>query len=216
MTLPKISSIKGERILVDSCVLIYSGDDLKKVQIGEIIKSLTANDNKLAISELSIFEVQKNVLNEGNRTNYNKVLLSFDTVPVHKRALMNAARLSQKYGTPKDHGDHLIGGTAICHEALILSADQQHGFSRNHWVTVATEPLIYIDQGHTRVINIDLLKYKEDPDHQGQFFTRKDWVSKDPTNTDNLTILMDAGVDQVASVMNAPAGPTGPDGPTIL
>jgi len=174
MALPKFSEISDNKILIDSCVLIYCGDAVLGEQTKTILRSLEDSDNRLAISEMCVFEVLKHRLDSDNFDYFSTLLRYLDNISLHMPALTNAAKLGQLYKdgkkSPEDireeskkgahTGDMLIGGTAIFHNALILTADKSEGFNWRFWEPIAHEYIMYEHSHQTRVIDLYLLKFK--------------------------------------------------------
>lgn len=174
MALPDFSAIKSEKILIDSCVLLYCGDSAIGDKTKPILRGLANSKNALAISTICLFEVLKHRLDSKNFDYYSLLLRYLHPIAVHTPALTNAAKLGQLYNDGKKEtedlrraaeksahtGDLLIGGTAIYHKALVLTADKAEGFTWRFWEPVAHQCILFEHSNEMKVINLYLLRFK--------------------------------------------------------
>lgn len=166
----KFQETKNQKILIDSCILIYCGSDLGQ-EFKKILRKLTDNNNTLAISEFSGFEVLKKIKNEKikNETteNYYLKLLNFlHNIQINRDILIEAARLFSKYNkkSPQDEqrekrlaGDLIIGATAINNNALLLTVNQRD-FPTPFWEIIDRDYILFDKEQKTQVLNVYLLK----------------------------------------------------------
>ena len=164
---------KDQKILIDSCILVYSGTDKFSDETKKLLRLLADNKNKLAISELCGFEVLKNCQNKDNFKYYIKLIDYLDNIPINKDILINAASLHSLYGKPssnkedgnfqkeKSTGDLIIGGTAAYYETLLLTANL-NDFPLPYWEIVAHDFMMYEDNRRFKLINRYLLRFNYD------------------------------------------------------
>lgn len=145
-----MDKIFGKKVLIDSCILIYYHDDLYSAETQKLIDILRKN-NEILISDVSGFEVFKNCQEWKNIEKYEELLNTFDSFPVDRPALMNAATLYYLYKksgninkqderiNPKNKltGDLIIGGSVLSYQNCLLLTSNKKDFPAPCWKLIA-------------------------------------------------------------------------------
>lgn len=166
-----MNTVKNQKILIDSCILIYCGSEKLSESFKQLLRLLTTNNNSLAISELCGFEVLKNCQNKQNIDYYFKLIDYLHNVKINKDILIRAARLynlysfkkearehMDKFDKEKSTGDLIIGSTAIQHNSLLLTSNLKD-FPLPYWEIVAHDYMVYEHNSRFNVLNRYLLKF---------------------------------------------------------
>ena len=166
-----MKTIKNKTIVVDSCVLIYAGEERYHNKFSDLLKTFSDNGNKLIISTFSGFEVLKNIQEEKTTEYYLELLDSFNNSSVSNDILIYAAQLSRLYNQGKQlsphsaennkkdiAGDLIIGSTAIFHRALLLTANKKD-FSPDFWKVVSRDYAVYDYKDQYYLQNVYLLQF---------------------------------------------------------
>jgi predicted nucleic acid-binding protein len=169
MIIDELDKIKNKQIILDSCVLIYCEGYDFKLEIRNILRKLTDNNNELGISELSVFEVLRRAKTE-NKKYFVQLLNYLNNIPVSKGIINNSIILYNTYkhngfikGSEKEDGkrdwtaDLIIGGTALYQkDSLILTANRRD-FPEPVWKAVVNFPMIHKLNDRFELINFYLL-----------------------------------------------------------
>ena len=154
-------------ILIDSCVLIYCGDNKHKDFSKKLLRLLANNGNKLAISEFSGFEVIKNYQNKDNFDYYLNLINFVENREVTRGILIIAATLHKHYNkryNAHDNegcmqaGDLIIGATSAEKQTLLLTSDVED-FPEPSWKIIAQTYNVYNDGRKKKILNYYLLKF---------------------------------------------------------
>jgi predicted nucleic acid-binding protein len=81
------------KIVIDSCVLIYSVDENTKESTKIILERFSKNRNRLTYSSISAFEVLKNRQENQNESDYSELLNNLYRIPIDTPVLNSASTL---------------------------------------------------------------------------------------------------------------------------
>lgn len=156
----KIKHIKNKKIVLDSCIFIYSCDKETEQSCLRLLDKILSN-NHIAYSAISGFEVLKNRQEKNNHKKYTDFLNKIHRIPVDSPVLMNAAVLFYVYKKslgkigsvcktktglldPKNKltGDLIIGGTVISYENHLLLTANRKDFPEKYWKSVTESEVI--------------------------------------------------------------------------
>lgn len=160
----EINNIKNKKILLDTNILINCGKDEYGDQFRKVLRILTDNNNSLAVSLISGFEIIKKFTNDKKVIDYYIKLLNFiPNIVISHRVLINAALLANTIYEPQkdDHkkdNDMIVGSTVLTEQAWLLTCDRGD-FCKPYWLTEARKCVQWEDQkdDSQRVLNIFLL-----------------------------------------------------------
>ena len=161
-----MNQIKNQKILIDSCILIYCGTDKYNGKgFKELLRLLVDQKNRLAISEICSFEVIKNCQKKENFPYFIKLIDYVHNIGINRYILMNSAILHSLYVENKNDkekekfvGDLIIGGTAVYYDALLLTTNL-NDFPEPYWEIITKDYVTYEDGRKTHALNRYLLKF---------------------------------------------------------
>lgn len=150
------------KIVLDSCILIYSVDQHTRESTNVILDKFKTNKNRLVYSSVSAFEVLKNRQEQENEAEYSALLNRHYRIPVDTPVLANASTLYFLYKQtnkiqqskkdsfkldPKDKltGDLIVGGTAISYTNHWLLTSNKKDFPEEYWKTKMTNVITSTD-----------------------------------------------------------------------
>ena len=168
----EISEIKSYRILVDTNVLVDCGREEFGSDFRKVLRTLTDNNNQLAISQLSGFEIVKKFHRKKEVITYYVKLLNFlPNIELSTQILTNVGIIAHniyqknKNGETEDFkkdNDFIIGATAITHKGSLLLTCNRKEFNSPVWKIVARECIDWDEGDKRKVENVYLLE----PDYE--------------------------------------------------
>ena len=165
-TMDQFKLVKNERILIDTNILVYCGDNDFGLQAKKLLRILKDNKNNLAVSHASCFELIKNAIDDKLREYYFSLLDYMDNLPITQEIVASSAFLYHTYlksgmqsAKKIESFDLIISGTVTFHKgALLLTANRQD-FPMPFWINVAQGYIMYKVGENYQLINIFLLKF---------------------------------------------------------
>ncbi len=160
------NQIKNRRILVDTNILVYCGNKDFGHQAKGLLRTLKDNNNALAISHVSYFELIKNAIDQNLRKYYFHLVSYIHNLPIKQDILVSGSTLYHLYSNRgiKEYKkiesmDLIIAGTVVFHKgALLLTANRRH-FPMPFWRNISQGYITYKDGEAYRLINIYLLEF---------------------------------------------------------
>lgn len=166
-----MKTIRNKTIVIDSCVLIYAGEERYHNKFSNLLKTFSDDGNTLIISTFSRFEVLKNIREEKTTKYYIELLDSLDNISVDGEVLVCAAQLSRLYNQGKQSsphsvendqkdraGDLIIGSTTILQRALLLTANKKD-FPLGFWKIMDREYAVYDYNAQYYLQNVYMLQF---------------------------------------------------------
>jgi len=156
--------VKNRKILIDTNVLVYCSDGSYGKEAKKLLRMLANNNNKLATSELSCFELIKNAFDRKYRDYYLSLINYIDNHPVTPSTIMNGWNIYHAYiqesSNKKSIGslDILIGSTAVTNNALLLTGNRKD-FPMPFWKLVAQTHMIRKNGEADDIQNVYLLEF---------------------------------------------------------
>lgn len=154
----------NQYVLIDTCVIQDTGSSnhSKSEVVSNLLKELSKNDFRLAISEFTIYENLQGLW--GKRAIAAKQILSaYETKEVSEGVLLLASQLQGLYHEEGfdniQDGDKIIAATTVLENGLVLTRNHKD-FPHPFFQTEKSFPLAY-KMGHYSV-TIDLALYKPD------------------------------------------------------
>ena len=144
----KINEVKNRKILLDSNIPIHYASKGFVDRSGNILRTLMNNDNELAITPISGFEILRGENRDEVMEKYLKFLNYVPDIVMQRLYFNNGAALAEHYRRICNHKnispvDLIIGGTIISHsygedkdKPLLLTTDRKD-FCEPLWLTVS-------------------------------------------------------------------------------
>lgn len=162
--LEKFEVITNKRIIIDTNVLIYSGNISLSEAVRTLLRTLKNNNNDLSLSEISYYELLKSSPKDRLLRYYQKLIDYIDSQPLTKEVLNSASLLYQAYSEKRrasiSDADILIGATASYKNAHILTCNRRD-FPENKWAVVAHGYFIESLFEKCNLINVYLLSLRK-------------------------------------------------------
>ena len=172
----KLSVIEKQDILLDTCIFHYLADKQLRKQVQAHLRVLKSKGNRLAVSEVTHFEIYRRRLDKTETSFFGRVLSAKGLVQleIHKDFIKNATILcrhsfpiaikqnrvfSNDSPTKDVMADMLLGGTVIDNaKALFMTANRKH-FQEPFWKIVGECYLTRKKEEGWEGISVFLLKF---------------------------------------------------------
>lgn len=161
----RISEVKNKKIIIDSNIPILYATNGFKERSKNILRILADNDNSLAISNITSYELLNTDPNDQRVKYFVEFINYIYRLEITETALMNAVLLNNEYKrlgckqkTPL--ADLIIGGTVISIEDSYLLTTDRNDFCEPLWKTIGHQLVLKEDKDAEA--NIYLLEFNRD------------------------------------------------------
>lgn len=138
----KFSDVRGKKILIDTNVPIHYATNGFKERCGNFLRVFKDNNNELAVSIITGYELLNGDPADKRREYFIKFLKYIPNTGINNGILNNATIIVNEYirlGCKKDIPlpDQIIAGTVAATEDVYLLTADRNDFCEPLWITVA-------------------------------------------------------------------------------